>query len=169
MRIRWNARTACVSQCVLKITLGSVFGRTDFSTDFYFWAAGFFRGFFAGFSLPVFVGKRAQKILQKNPQQNPPKFIQQKSPRTSLQKAQASKNTSVSGLRVGPSKRSSRFPLSGSLPSSASSWAGMRHAWKELPLRNLEEILISRRHPRDVFFFGQNSPQKNAKHYWGRN
>ena len=47
---------------------------------FLFWAAGFFADFVAGFVLLIFVEKVPRKILQENPRQNPPKFIQQKSP-----------------------------------------------------------------------------------------
>ena len=50
--------------------------------DFYFWAAGFFCEFCRRIISPLFCGERKipQKILQENPRQNPPKFIQQKSP-----------------------------------------------------------------------------------------
>ena len=58
------------------VLLGPVFGRTDF----YFWAAGFFRGFCRRIFLLIFVGKVPRKILHENPRQNPPKFAQQKSP-----------------------------------------------------------------------------------------
>ena len=47
-----------------------IFGPLDFFMDF---VAGFFL-------LIFFVGKVPRKILQENPRQNPPKFIQQKSP-----------------------------------------------------------------------------------------
>ena len=40
----------------------------------------FFADFVAGFFLLIFVGKSARKILRENPRQNPPKFIQQRSP-----------------------------------------------------------------------------------------
>ena len=67
--------------CEVTVTiLGPVLGRTDFS---YFWGGG------RQISLlilspdlsPRFCGgKSAQKILQENPRQNPPKLIQEKSP-----------------------------------------------------------------------------------------
>ena len=71
--------------------LGSAFGRTDFSRILFLgrrifsrenvWAAGFFRDFLARFFLLIFLGEEVpRKILQENPQRNPPKFTQQKSP-----------------------------------------------------------------------------------------
>ena len=62
------------------------FWQNGFFADFYFWAAGFFRGFYRRiFFLLIFVGKVPRKILQENPRENPPKFIQQKSSDTLLQ------------------------------------------------------------------------------------
>ena len=61
--------------------LGPVLGRTDLSRIFIFGPPDFFADFVAGFILLLFVGKKApRKLLQENPGQNPPKFIQQKSP-----------------------------------------------------------------------------------------
>ena len=68
----------------LKI-LGSDCGRTDFSRIFIFGPPDFFSDFLAGFFLLIFVGKVPRKILQENPRENPPKFIQQKSSDTLLQ------------------------------------------------------------------------------------
>ena len=65
--------------------LGPAFGRTDFSRIFIFGPPDFFADFLAGFFLLIFVGKSARKILQENPRENPPKFIQQKSSNTFLQ------------------------------------------------------------------------------------
>ena len=65
--------------------LGSDFGRTDFSRIFIFGPPDFFADFLAGFFLLIFVGKVPRKILQENPRENPPKFIQQKSSDTLLQ------------------------------------------------------------------------------------
>ena len=59
--------------------LGSVSGRTDFSRIYIFGPPDFFADFVDGFFLLIFVGKVHRKILQENPRQNPPKFIQQKS------------------------------------------------------------------------------------------
>ena len=57
------------------------FWQNGFFADFYFWAAGFFRGFCRRIFSPHFCGEKVpRKILQENPRQNPPKFIQQKSP-----------------------------------------------------------------------------------------
>ena len=64
------------------------FRQNEFFADFYFRAAGFFRDFLAGFFLLIFVGKVPRKILQENPRESPPKFIQQKSSNTFLQIAQ---------------------------------------------------------------------------------
>ena len=74
----------------LKI-LGPAFGRTDFSRIFIFEPPDFFADFLAGFFLLIFVGKVPRKILQENPRENPPKFIQQKSSNTFLQIAQGKK------------------------------------------------------------------------------
>ena len=61
--------------------LGPAFGRTDFSRIFIFEPPDFFADFLAGFFLLIFVGEKVpRKILPENPRQNPPKFIQQKSP-----------------------------------------------------------------------------------------
>ena len=65
--------------------LGSGFGRTDFLRIFIFGPPDFFADFLAGFFLLIFVGKVPRKILQENPRENPPKFIQQKSSDTFLQ------------------------------------------------------------------------------------
>ena len=60
--------------------LGSVFGRTDFFADFYFWAAGFFRGSSGQIFSPHFCGKKSPekscrkipcKILQNLQNKNP--------------------------------------------------------------------------------------------------
>ena len=59
-----------------KSFLGSVFGSTDFSRIFIFGPPDFFSSFLWE--------KVPRKILQENPRQNPPKFIQQKSPTTSF-------------------------------------------------------------------------------------
>ena len=60
---------------------GVGFWQNGFFADFYFWAAGFFRGFSRRIFSPHFCGEKGlRKILQENPRQNPPKFIQQKSP-----------------------------------------------------------------------------------------
>ena len=67
------------------------FRQNGFFADFYFWAAGFFRGFSRRIFLLIFVGKSAQKILQENPRENPPKSIQQKSSNTFLQIAQGNR------------------------------------------------------------------------------
>ena len=58
----------------------SVFGRTDFSRVVFFEPPDFVADFVAGFFLLIFVGKVPRKILQENPRQYPPNFIQQKSP-----------------------------------------------------------------------------------------
>ena len=59
---------------------GSDFGRTDFSRIFVvFGPPDFLADSLAGFFL-IFAGKSAQKNPPENPRQNPPKFIQQKSP-----------------------------------------------------------------------------------------
>ena len=68
-----------------QVILGSDFGRTDFSRIFIFGPPDFFADFLAGFFLLIFVGKVPRKILQENPRENPPKFIQQKSSDTLLQ------------------------------------------------------------------------------------
>ena len=65
--------------------LGPAFGRTDFSRISIFGPPDFFADFLTGFFLLIFVGKSARKILQENPRENPPKFIQQKSSNTFLQ------------------------------------------------------------------------------------
>ena len=58
----------------------SGFWQHGFFTDLYFWAAGFFRGFSRRIFLLILVGKKCpKKILQENPRQNPPNFLQ-KSP-----------------------------------------------------------------------------------------
>ena len=57
------------------------FWQNGFFADFYFWAAGSFCGFCRQIFSPHFGGKKVpRKILQENPQQNPPEFILQKSP-----------------------------------------------------------------------------------------
>ena len=65
--------------------LGPAFGRTDFSRIFIFEPPDFFADFLAGFFLLILVGKVFRKILQENPRENPPNFIQQKSSNTFLQ------------------------------------------------------------------------------------
>ena len=56
------------------------FWQNGFFADFYFLGPpDFFADFIAGFFL-IFVEKVPRKILQENPQQNPLKYIQQKSP-----------------------------------------------------------------------------------------
>ena len=61
--------------------LGSVFGRTDFPRIYIFGSPDFFADFLAGLFLLIFVGEKVpRKILQENPRQNPPKFLQQESP-----------------------------------------------------------------------------------------
>ena len=63
------------------VTFRVGFWQNGFFADFYFWAAGFSRGFCPRIFPPHFCGKKVpRKILQENPRQNPPKFIQQKSP-----------------------------------------------------------------------------------------
>ena len=53
------------------------FWQNEFSSDFYFWAAGIF---LLSPDLFSFLWEKVpREILQENPQQNPPKFIQQKS------------------------------------------------------------------------------------------
>ena len=77
LRLRhWNVAT---QSKVLQV-LGLVFGRTDFSRIFMFGPPVFFRGFCRQFFSPHFREKKSPEILQENPRQNPPKFIQQKSP-----------------------------------------------------------------------------------------
>ena len=52
-----------------------------FFADFYFGAAGFFRGFYCRILSPHALWEKVPIIiLQENPRQNPPKFIQQNSP-----------------------------------------------------------------------------------------
>ena len=73
---QWN----CESDKTLRTeSLGSVFGRTDFSRFFLGGAAGFFADFVAGFFLLIFesVGKSAQK---NPPGKSPAKFTPEKSP-----------------------------------------------------------------------------------------
>ena len=61
--------------------LGPAFGRTEFSRIFSGFLGRrffFFRGFSRRIFSPHFCGKKVpRKILQENPRQNPPKFIQQ--------------------------------------------------------------------------------------------
>ena len=61
--------------------LGSGFGRPDFSRICIFGPPDFFADFFASFLWK----KCPEKILQENPREDPPKFIQQKSSDTFLQ------------------------------------------------------------------------------------
>ena len=61
--------------------LGSDFGRTDSLRIFIFEPPDFFADFVAGFFSSFLWEKVPRKILS-SPQQNPPKFIQQKSPTT---------------------------------------------------------------------------------------
>ena len=57
------------------------FWQNRFFADIYFWAAGFIiADFVTGFFSSFLWGKVPRKILQENPRQTPPKFIQQKSP-----------------------------------------------------------------------------------------
>ena len=65
--------------------LGPAFGRTDFSRIFIFEPPDFFADFLAGFFSSFLWEKVPRKILQENPRENPPKFIQQKSSNTFLQ------------------------------------------------------------------------------------
>ena len=60
--------------------------QNGFLVDFCFCATGFFRGFSRRFFSPRFCGEKVlRKILQENPRENPPKFIQPKSSDTRLQ------------------------------------------------------------------------------------
>ena len=70
----------------------------DFSRIFIFEPPDFFADFVAGFFLLIFVGKEPRKILQENPRENPPEFIQQKSSDTFLQ--------------IGRGKRLKKFKIS---------------------------------------------------------
>ena len=63
--------------CYRAQIFGVGFWQNGFFADFYFWAAGFCRGFCRRIFSPQ---KVPRKILQENPRQNPPNFIQQKSP-----------------------------------------------------------------------------------------
>ena len=72
--------------------------QNGFFADFYFWTAGFFRGFCRRIFFSFLWEKVPRKILQENPRQNPPKFIQQKSSDTFLQIGRA-KNMTVLSLR----------------------------------------------------------------------
>ena len=69
------------------VLLGPAFGRMDFSRIFIFEPPDFFADFLAGF-FSFLWEKVPRKILQENPRENPPKFIQQKSSNTFLQIAQ---------------------------------------------------------------------------------
>ena len=61
--------------------LGPVHGRMDFSRIFIFEPPDFFADFFSSdFFSSFFVGKSAQKNPPRKSWENPPKFIQQKSP-----------------------------------------------------------------------------------------
>ena len=64
----------------LKQFSGSVPGKTDFSRILIFVPPDFFRGFSRRILSPQFGGKVPRTTLQENPRQNPPKFMQQKSP-----------------------------------------------------------------------------------------
>ena len=79
---QWT-RTSCSAKTIL---LGSVFGRTDFSRIFIFGPPDFFVDFVAGFFSSFSREKVPRKILQENPQRNPLKFTQQKSPTYFLQR-----------------------------------------------------------------------------------
>ena len=60
---------------------GSVFGRTDFFTNFIFGPPDFFSWIFSPDFFSWFLWEKVpRKILQANPRQNPPKILQQKSP-----------------------------------------------------------------------------------------
>ena len=61
-------------------TSATLFLGVGFSRIFIFGPPDFFADLIAGFFLLIFVGKVPRKILQENPRQNPPKFIQQNSP-----------------------------------------------------------------------------------------
>ena len=67
--------------------LRPAFGRTDSSRIFFFFrAAGFFSRIFSPDFFSSFLWEKVpRKILQENPRENPPKFIQQKSSNTFLQ------------------------------------------------------------------------------------
>ena len=57
------------------------FWQNGFFADFCFWAAGFFSRILSPIFSPHFCGEKVpRKILQENPRQSPPNFIQQKSP-----------------------------------------------------------------------------------------
>ena len=54
--------------------------QNGFFADISFWAAGFFRGFCRQ-NVSHFCGEKvSRKILQEKPRENPPKFLQQKTP-----------------------------------------------------------------------------------------
>ena len=73
----------CPEKCSI---LRAGFRQNGIFADFYFWAAWFFRGFSRRIVSPHFCGKKVpRKILQENPRENPPRFIQQKSSNTFLQ------------------------------------------------------------------------------------
>ena len=84
--------------------LGPAFGRTDFSRIFIFEPPDFFRGFSRRIFSPHFFGEKVpRKILQENPRENPPKFIQQKSSDTFLQIGRGNISwTMVHGLELSP-------------------------------------------------------------------
>ena len=75
-------------QARLDIRVG--FWQNGFSRIFIFGPPDFFADFLAGFFLLIFVGEKVpRKILQENPRENPPIFIQQKSSDTLLQNGRA--------------------------------------------------------------------------------
>ena len=80
-----NLRLLC-AKCRRAGIIRVGFWQNGFFADFYFWVAGFFRGFSRRIFSPHFVWEKVpRKILQENPRENPPKFIQQKSSDTLLQ------------------------------------------------------------------------------------
>ena len=69
-----------------KRTIRAGFWQNGFFADFYFWAAGFFSRIFSPEFFSSFLWEKVpRKILQENPRENPPNFIQQKSSDTCLQ------------------------------------------------------------------------------------
>ena len=81
--------------------IGSVFGRTDFFADFYFWAAGFFlRILSPDFSPHSFLWeKRAQKILPEKSLAKSSKIYAKTNPDTFLQRGRVNKNRSKNSVR----------------------------------------------------------------------
>ena len=76
-----------------QLDLRAGFRQNGFFADFYFWAAGFFRGFSRRIFCSSFLWEKVpRKILQENPRENPPKFIQQKSSDTFLQIGRANRS-----------------------------------------------------------------------------